>query len=362
MVESIGFNPDWISPPGETIGDILRQRNITEQQLAGELGASLEEVMRLIDGQARVTLDIAKRLELALGGSVGFWLAREKRYRHGLHAFSDLAKDKDTKNWVESLPYNEMMRLGWVPPADDLPEKVALSLRFFGVRDVKAWKESYKAVLESAVFRTSAAFESKPGAVAAWLRRGEQESALIDCAPWNAKKFSQVMNEVRALTREPDPKVFLPGLGALLSTCGVAMAILRAPQGCRASGAARFVTSTKAMMLLSFRHLSDDQFWFSVFHEAGHLALHREKVMVDAPDMPSSKEEQEADRFAGDALIPPEYKAEMLNLPVNGRAVMRFARRIGVSPGIIVGQMQHLGQFTHRQLNNLKRRYAWTKP
>ena len=50
---------------------------------------------------------------------------------------------------------------------------------------------------------------------------------------------------------------------------------------------------------------------------------------------------------------------EMLSLPVDGRRVMRFARDIGVAPGIVVGQMQHLGALTRRQLNNLKRRFRW---
>jgi Zn-dependent peptidase ImmA (M78 family) len=287
-------------------------------------------------------------------------LTREKHYREGLEASANLSADSDTQKWVESLPFKDMVRFGWVPSAQDLSEKVVASLRFFGVRDLSAWKQSYKSVLDSAVFRTSAAFRSKPGAVAAWLRRAEQESASIVCAPWDAKRLQQVLVEVRALTREPDPKVFLPHLKELLRPCGVAVVVLRAPDGCRASGATRFITANKALMLLSFRHLSDDQFWFSVLHEAGHLVLHKDRVMVDAPKMPSSKEEEEANVFAANVLVPPEFKAEMLRLPVNGREVMRFARRIGVSPGIVVGQMQYWHRLTHRQLNNLKRRYAWT--
>jgi Zn-dependent peptidase ImmA (M78 family) len=114
------------------------------------------------------------------------------------------------------------------------------------------------------------------------------------------------------------------------------------------------------MILLSFRHLSDDQFWFTFFHEAGHLVLHGDRrILLEGDNLLTKKEEDEANAFAANTLIPAEYRAEMLRLPLDGRAVMRFARRVGVSPGIVVGQLQHFGRFRHDQLNNLKRRYTW---
>jgi Zn-dependent peptidase ImmA (M78 family) len=107
------------------------------------------------------------------------------------------------------------------------------------------------------------------------------------------------------------------------------------------------------------RYLSDDQFWFSVFHEAGHLLKHPRRLFVDAPSMPFNREEEEVNRFAADVLVPAEHRPEMMKLPVNGRAVMRFARKIGIAPGIVVGQLQHAGRLKRQQLNNLKRRYRW---
>jgi Zn-dependent peptidase ImmA (M78 family) len=114
------------------------------------------------------------------------------------------------------------------------------------------------------------------------------------------------------------------------------------------------------MILLSFRYLSDDHFWFTFFHEAGHLVLHGDRcIFLEGDDTLTTEEEDAANAFAADTLIPPEYQAEMLRLPLNGRDVMRFARKVGVSPGIVVGQLQHYGRFRQNQLNNLKRRFTW---
>jgi len=115
------------------------------------------------------------------------------------------------------------------------------------------------------------------------------------------------------------------------------------------------------MLLLSFRYLTDDHFWFTFFHEAAHLLLHADKcIFLEGDDKLSTAEEQEANAFAADALIPVEYQEEMLSLPANAIAVIRFAKKVGVSRGIVVGQLQHLGRIRRNQLNNLKQRYSWS--
>jgi len=113
---------------------------------------------------------------------------------------------------------------------------------------------------------------------------------------------------------------------------------------------------------MSFRYLSDDHFWFAFFHEAGHLLLHGESsIFLEGEGRLSTAEEEEANGFAANMLIPVEYRDELLKLPANGVVIMRFARRVGVSPGIVVGQLQKRGILRWNQLRNLKRQYAWTE-
>jgi HTH-type transcriptional regulator / antitoxin HigA len=111
---------------------------------------------------------------------------------------------------------------------------------------------------------------------------------------------------MRRLTRKKEPSIFVPELRKLCAENGVALVIARGPAGCRASGATRFLSDKKAMILLSFRYLADDQFWFTFFHEAGHLLMHSHKAVFleDGSDV-SLKEEHEANLFAQNILIPP---------------------------------------------------------
>jgi len=214
-----------------------------------------------------------------------------------------------------------------------------------------------------AVFRTSPSFDSRPASVAAWLREGEIEAATMACGRWDARQFEASLSAVRSVTREKDPNRFVPRLKETCAASGVAVVVVRSPNGCRASGAARFLSTEKALIQLSFRYLSDDQFWFTFFHEAGHLLLHgNRKLFVDGLDGEGEHAEKEANEFAERVLIPPEVQAALLRLQENdARGVIRFAQRIGVSPGIVVGQLQHHGKVRRDRLNGLKRRFQWSE-
>ena len=75
------FNPDWISPPGETIADLIEERNWSQADLAKRLGCTPNQISLLINGEVPITKEIAFKLENVLGSSTSFWLSREAQYR-----------------------------------------------------------------------------------------------------------------------------------------------------------------------------------------------------------------------------------------------------------------------------------------
>jgi plasmid maintenance system antidote protein VapI len=352
---SESFSPDWASRPGDTINDVLRERKVSIDDFADRMGQSPAEIADLLQGRSAITLGIARRLEQVLGASVEFWMSREFRYRQ--HTTNP---SLDDNTWLQGLPVADMLKFGWLSAVRQRSEILSACLRFFGVPNIAAWHRVYGPLGKQYLFRTSPSFESKPGALFAWLRRGEIEAETIECAPWNPLAFKNTLHSIRSLTRERDPKHFLPRLQQMCSQAGVAVAIVRSPNGCRASGATRFLSRNKALLLLSFRYLRDDQFWFSFFHECGHLLLHgRDDVFVEEVEGERTSEEQEANAFAFQLLIPPEFQSDFFLLAPNSFQLARFARRIGIAPGIVVGQLQYHGKIKPNHFNGLKRRYKW---
>lgn len=355
MAATKPFCPDWASAPGGTISDVLRERRISVSDFAALIGLTTDQAADLLAGRAPITIALARRLESVLGGSVAFWMARDYRYRQQIEQQNPTGNE-----WMRELPWKDMVDFGWVRPARRESEQLAACLEFFHVPSIAAWHRQYANVEQRFSFRTSPTFQSNPAALSAWLRKGEIEAAAIECASWSAQGLTESLGSIRSLTRSKDPHEFLPVLQRLCAENGVAVAIVRAPSGCRASGATRFISKNKAMLLLSFRFLSDDQFWFSFFHEVGHLLLHsHQDLFVEGEEVASSRPEEEASEFASRILVPVEHKSELLRLRQSPFEIARFARMIGVSPGIIVGQLQHYGKIKQNHFNKLKRRYTW---
>lgn len=353
--EATEFRPDWASAPGETISDILAEKGISVGDFAERIGETIEHAQGLLEGRTTITIRTAQALALVLGGSAEFWVSRDYQYRE--HTARIHTADRE---WLDELPVSDMIRFGWLQPPPRPSEEVDACLRFFGVPSVATWRNAYADLNALVAFRTSPTFDSRPGAVAAWMRKGEIECSKLRRAPWNSLGFRNSLQDIRRLTLAKDPDHFLPALQEICAASGVAAVIARAPNGCRASGATRFVSREQALLLLSFRYLSDDQFWFTFFHEAGHLLLHgAEKTFLEGLETETSMQESEANKFAEEVLIPAEFKAALLTVSAETRAIIRFAKKIGISPGIVVGQLQHHGKVRRNHFNGLKRRFEW---
>ena len=360
MPEVAAFQPDWVSPPGDTISEILARRTLSLEEFADRIGTPIDTADELTRGLARIDNGMAERLERALGPSAAFWMTREAQYRADVKRLSSAATEAAARAWVRQLPLRDMAAFGWLRSVEGFAETLKECLRFFAVRDVASWYERYGGDASVAAFRMSAAFKARPGAVAAWLRWAEVVSERIVCRPWDPDRFRAKLSEIRRLTWRKDPAVFLPSLRRMCAECGVALVVARTPSGCPASGATRFLTPEKALMVLSFRYRTDDQFWFTFFHEAGHLLLHGPDALFleDGSDV-TAPEEAEANDFAARQLIPDTLAADFKELRPAVQDIIRFARKAGIAPGIVVGQLQHHDRVAKDRLNSLKRRYGW---
>jgi len=119
------------------------------------------------------------------------------------------------------------------------------------------------------------------------------------------------------------------------------------------------MTPDKALIILSLRHTSDDHFWFTFFHEAGHILLHSKKqVFIDEAKQSLDAEEEEANQFADNQLTPKSQLKKFLQRGVfTAAAIKDFANQVDVSPGIVVGKLQHEGFIEIKNHNKLKRKF-----
>ncbi|MEO6277972.1 ImmA/IrrE family metallo-endopeptidase [Roseateles sp.] len=356
MSISAEFFPAWASPPVDTVRELAQRKGLTQAAIASAFGVAEQELPRFLSGDLPINQAWADRLAAHIGATPRFWLARESQYRQALQSIHD-----DTRAWLSSLPFADMAKFGWLDATSTAADKLRHAFAFFDVSSVDEWREGW--LSEHAgltAYRTSPIFTTQAAAAAAWLRQGELVASRIRTEQWSRTDFERLLPELKPLTRVEKPAEFIPQLQRKCAECGVAVVIVRAPKGCPASGATR-VRNGQAILQLSARYLRDDSFWFTFFHEAGHLILHEDRLFLEWSEKRhlDEKEELEANDFAGKVLIAPSQEAALRALPHDYKTIMRFARNLSVSPGIVVGQLQHRGLVPLDKLNFLKKRYSW---
>jgi len=354
------YRPASVTPPGDSIADLLEERGIRQTELATRMDVTPKFVNELIGGKVAVTPVTALALEKALDVPANFWLARDARYQEALARQKSRAEWVANVRWLDELPLDDMRKFKWIQDREDRASYVEECLTFFGVASVGAWRQQYvEQTIASAAYRRSEKVKRDPGSVAAWLRAGELLAANIRCAPFDRERFLQALAKARQLTLETAPTKFVPALIDLFASCGVAVVIVRAPKGCPINGAVRWLSAEKALVQLSFRYLRNDTFWFTFFHECGHIALHGKKMLFLENDEMTGDEEDEANQFAADRLIAPNEWARFQQPLLSESAICEFAERVGIAPGIVLGRLQNEKRLPWSRLNHLKARYVW---
>jgi plasmid maintenance system antidote protein VapI len=356
----VSFEPDWFSRPGDTLLTLMERHELTSEHLARKLGCSDALVRGLLAGTVAIDPNLAAALSKHVGGTPKFWQSRQSKYLSALSRAAEAVPTDTAIEWINRFPRKDMAKQGWIEQTRTRDQLIRAYLAYFGVNNPLEWEDRYADFLKLTAFRTSLAFRTKVGPLSAWLRQGEIEATQLQCAQWNPRELRRRLAEIRILTKAKNPVYFLPRVRRACAQVGVAVVFVRAPSGCTASGAARFISSKKALVILSFRYLSDDHFWFTFFHEIGHLLLHKESLtFIDGEEDIANEMETEANEFAEQVLIPINRREELMDLAPKKESIIRFAYSAGVSAGIVVGQLQHHKVIGRNQMNFLKRRFDW---
>jgi HTH-type transcriptional regulator / antitoxin HigA len=354
------YLPQSVTHPGVTLAESLEERGMSQTQLAERTGRPRKTINEIIKGQTGITPETAIQLERVLGIPASFWNNRQRSYDESVargHALDGLKRHLD---WLGHFPLAQMSKLGWVDrkPADI--DKLDVLLSFFGIVSPDEWERVYGSREAAAVYRKSRSFDTDSYALSAWLRKGELEAATIPCAPYDKVKLLAAMRKLRELVREP-----AKGLQKLVrNTCasaGVAVVFVPLIKGVHAWGASKWLSPSKAMIVLSLRGKLEDVFWFTFYHECAHvLNGGKRELFVDGQrSTAGSAEEKRADAFAADFLIPSAEWRKFLarNVSYEEETVVTFARQVGVSPAVVVGRLQHEDVIPQNSiLNSLRRR------
>lgn len=349
------FAPDYAVPPGETLLETIQHLGIDQRELSERTRISTKHISEIINGKAPISCETAILLEMVTGVPARFWNNLESNYREKIARIAQRDRLREDLIWLSTIPHQELMRRGAIRQTSDKLELLEQVLSFFGVVSVTAWETGWSS--PKFAFRKSLIFKGKPGAMASWLRLGEIESNKIECGPFDEEKFRHAVAQIRSLTTA-QPKDFIPLMTKLCGDAGVALVFVKEIKNAPVSGAAKWISKDKAMICLNLRGKRNDRFWFTFFHEAGHILGDSKKETFIDVDYAEDIHEKKANQFAADILIP-ERSAKRLRHLSTERQVMRFASELGIAPGIVVGRMQREGLIQYWKFDSLKTKIDW---
>jgi HTH-type transcriptional regulator/antitoxin HigA len=355
------FNPNWVSPPGETIADITSERGWTQAELAKRLGVSTKFICQLINGKVALTNETAYRLEVVLGASADFWLTREAHYQSRRIQLDAQERCRGWSGWLDELPVAFLKNIGVLPNVRLTKKNAAIlvetCLHFFGVATPEQWRDRNASL--DAAFRRSTAHTPHVGALATWLRLGERVAEASGIGPYSRSAFERILPQLRSLTTLP-PSEAVARAQEMCRSVGVHLILVPYISNARVSGVARWLGSGNPVIQLSSYGKTNDKFWFTFFHEVAHVLKHansdrRAVFLDDFHSSVSNEQEREADAWAASILIPSEYNNQLPTLTSKSR-IVEFANLLAIHTGIVIGRLQHDGIVPHSRFNDLKTR------
>lgn len=348
------FEPDYAVPPGETLKETMQFLGMSQKELAARAGLTVQTLNRIFSGEQVISYETANRLELVTGTPAQFWNNLEAQYREQITKIKEKERFTSDLKWLKTIPFKELCERGYVEQHQDRTVVLRNTLKFYGVSSISAWNDIWEKPAVAA--RRSKCFETQPGSASAWIRIGELKAQQIDCKTYNKPLFKKVLGKIRSLTQERT-QVFEPQLKKLCAEAGIAISLVREMKKVPWNGATKWLSPQKAMILLSLRGKGEDRFWFSFFHEAGHILYDNKKDVLINDGSHEDQREVRADKFAAGFLIPPQYNPSIANLNTKA-SIKRFATDIGVSPGIVVGRYHYLTK-KWNYFNDLVRKFEW---
>lgn len=185
-----------------------------------------------------------------------------------------------------------------------------------------------------------------PHAVEAWqlrvlLRAAEEKKSLV---PYDAASVDQAFLRwlVGLSTLDRGPLLAIEEL----EKRGIGVIIEPHLDQTHLDGAAMLTADGRPVIGLTLRHDRLDNFWFTLFHEIGHVVLRHltpeRRTMLDMniDQKKTLPVEVEADRFALDTVIPPQVWEGLVKHLRYANDIRAVAGRLCVGPSVIAGRLR----------------------
>ena len=339
--------------PGYYIKEIVEESGLTQEDFAKRLDTTPKNLSLLIRGEQNLSIDIAMKLSRMIGTSVSYWLNLQNAYDALIAEFKskeELAQERLIFSILDYKYFREYFNLPDLPRKID--EQIVQVRNFLNVATLTVLKKPDMAVS----FRSATGEMSEANIVKAntMVQIATNIALKTEAPKFNKPLFEEAVRYALTLTK--DHSTFYPLIKEAFCKVGVIFVILPNISGSKINGATKKV-GNNIMLLVNDRRLNSDTFWFTLFHEIGHIMNGDYGISFDSE---SGEQEEIADKYAEDMLIPcDQYQQFIAENRFDIQSIRRFAKRIDRDPGIVLGRLMNDGKVSYDDwsLNPLRHKY-----
>lgn len=334
MNNYIEYNDKIAFHPGYYIKEILEDSGLTQEDFAKRLGTTPKNFSLLIRGEQSLSIDIAMKLSRMIGTSINYWLNLQNAYDSLIAEFKSEEELAEERAVFECLDYKYFRDNFGLP---DLPRKKDEQIKqvrtFLNVATLSVFTKRDMAVsFRSAMLEASNANIIKANVM---VQIAINKALKVEAPKFNKTKFEEAVQYALTLTRNHEE--FYPLIRKAFREAGVVLVILPNLPGSKINGATKKLGNNNIMLMVNDRNLYADSFWFTLYHEIGHIINGNYGISFEDSDV-----EEQADKYAENILIPPEAYQEFVrrgNFDI--QSIRRFAEVINRDPGIVLGRLQN---------------------
>lgn len=343
--------------PKVFIFDALNSLNKSLDEFIKEIND--KEVILYLKNKIKMNEKVSKALENYFNVSSDFWLNLEKRYEDDLK----LIKENKLKEKEEKI-------LSLIPRSF-LNESILLDKKLLTKEEIiKTLKEKLKlnSLIELLRFNkyvfNKTHFNKKEGAKEKVLKNVRITLAIelskeIEVKEFNEKAFKTSLKFLKSLSLYTFKDV-RKTLESTLNECGIKLVILPYLNGSNLRGFTRFNKEENNYLVAINDCGKDlDKFWFTLFHELGHIYYkNNEHLKMSLEDNSLDEDEIKANEFAENSLIDKEHYLEfILNNNFSIRAIKDFALKEEIDVSLVIGRLQKDKFIPWSYYNEYKKKY-----
>ena len=363
-VKNRGISPDLLIHPGETISDVLEERGITQKELAQRAGVSEAFLSDVIHGRKDISKGLAMGLEYALGVSRSFWLNLQANYDAELLSLQEEESVKEEERVIlasihEIVDYLKKRSL--------LEEGLTQTQTVISLRKLLQVSSltGLRTLAPAGAFRMSDTVAVNSEVLGAWLClcKIQGTAEQIDSG-FKLEKVDELVSGIKDIMLTGKGNL-QKALRNLFAGYGIDFSIVHNFRGAPVHGYIARKEDGTYQMVLTLRGSFADIFWFSLFHELGHIVngdVTKVGSFIDAQYSKDERKEAAADLFASEALLESDsYRSFVSRGVYSYTAIRDYARTQKVPPYVVIGRLQKEEVIPWSWYQKYKPRYKWAE-